>query len=163
MNALSINIPANFIGKLRKHLEAVQRRQDRRGAPGRSGPPDGAGPLVGDWFCQQDSCRLHERKGTEPRNPAHPLPRRCVPGIPGMRGEEQTMKTSTFNRIFENARSVNIQSNEWFNYAGFFWMQCTEKQLAKMRMLLKAQGCKTTVKNGEEWYILNSGTLIKVH
>ncbi len=42
-------------------------------------------------------------------------------------------------------------------------MQCTEKQLAKMRMLLKAQGCKTTVKNGEEWYILNSGTLIKVH
>lgn len=45
------------------------------------------------------------------------------------------MKTSTFNRIFENARSVNIQSNEWFNYAGFFWMQCTEKQLAKMRML----------------------------
>ena len=27
------------------------------------------------------------------------------------------MKTSTFNRIFENARSVNIQSNEWFNYA----------------------------------------------
>lgn len=31
------------------------------------------------------------------------------------------MKTSTFNRIFENARSVNIQSNEWFNYAGFCW------------------------------------------
>lgn len=40
-------------------------------------------------------------------------------------------------------------------------MQCTEKQLAKMRMLLKAQGRKTTVKNGEEWYILDSGTLIK--
>ena len=76
------------------------------------------------------------------------------------KGKEET---STFNRIFENARSVNIQSNEWFNYAGFFWMQCTEKQLAKMRMLLKAQGCKTTVKNGEEWYILNSGTLMKVH
>lgn len=31
------------------------------------------------------------------------------------------MKTSTFNRIFENARSVNIQSNEWFNTkAGYF-------------------------------------------
>ena len=73
------------------------------------------------------------------------------------------MKTSTFNRIFENARTVNIQSNELFNYAGFFWMQCTEKQLAQMRMLLKAQNYKTTVKNGEEWYILNSGTLIKVH
>ncbi len=61
------------------------------------------------------------------------------------------MKTSTFNRIFENARSVNIQSNEWFNYAGFFWMQCTEKQLAKMRMLLKAQSLRRplrTAKNG---------------
>ena len=71
------------------------------------------------------------------------------------------MKTSTFNRIFENARSVNIQSNEWFNYAGFFWMQCIGKRLADF--VAKAQGAKTTVKNGEEWYILNSGTLIKVH
>ena len=43
------------------------------------------------------------------------------------------MKTSTFNRIFENARTVNIQSNEWFNYAGFFWMQCTEKHRAARR------------------------------
>lgn len=61
------------------------------------------------------------------------------------------MKTSTFNRIFENARSVNIQSNEWFNYAGFFWMQCTEKQLAKMRMLLKRRAARRplrTAKNG---------------
>ena len=73
------------------------------------------------------------------------------------------MKTSAFNRIYAEAQHVNIQSSEGFNFAGFFWMQCTEKQLAKMRMLLKAQGCKTTVKNGEEWYILNSGTLIKVH
>jgi hypothetical protein len=30
-------------------------------------------------------------------------------------------------------------------------------------MLLKAQNCKTTMKNGEEWYILNNGMLIKVH
>ena len=30
------------------------------------------------------------------------------------------MKTSTFNRTFENARTVNTQSNKWFNYAGFF-------------------------------------------
>lgn len=61
-----------------------------------------------------------------------------------MRGEEQTMKTSTFNRIFENARSVNIQSNEWFNYAGFFWMQCTEKHLADSIRLLSAGEDPTT-------------------
>lgn len=73
------------------------------------------------------------------------------------------MMTSTFDKIYANAQNMNIETSEWFNRAGFFWCQCTEKQLAKMRMLLKAQGCKTTVKNGEEWYILNSGTLIKVH
>lgn len=61
------------------------------------------------------------------------------------------MKTSTFNRIFENARSVNIQSNEWFNYAGFFWMQCTEKQLEKCGCCLKRRAARRplrTAKNG---------------
>lgn len=73
------------------------------------------------------------------------------------------MKTSTFNRIFENARTVNIQSNEWFNYAGFFWMQCTEKQLAQMRMLLKAQNCKTVQKDDGVWFALDNGLLIKAN
>lgn len=36
------------------------------------------------------------------------------------------MKTSAFNRIYAEAQHVNIQSSEWFNFAGFFWMQCTE-------------------------------------
>ena len=73
------------------------------------------------------------------------------------------MKTSTFNRIFENARSVNIQSNEWFNYAGFFWMQCTEYQLSKMRELLRAQGCKTVQKDDGVWFALDKGILIKAN
>ena len=73
------------------------------------------------------------------------------------------MKTSTFNRIFENARTVNIQSNEWFNYAGFFWMQCTEHQLSKMRELLRAQGCKTVQKDDGVWFALDKGILIKVN
>ena len=30
------------------------------------------------------------------------------------------MKTSTFNRIFENARSVNIQSNEWWHSSNIY-------------------------------------------
>ena len=47
------------------------------------------------------------------------------------------MKTSTFNRIFENARTVNIQSNEWFNYAGFFWMQCALSSWPKCECCLK--------------------------
>lgn len=32
------------------------------------------------------------------------------------------MKTSAFNRIYAEAQRVNIQSSEWFNFAGFFWM-----------------------------------------
>ena len=61
------------------------------------------------------------------------------------------MKTSTFNRIFENARSVNIQSNEWFNYAGFFWMQCTESSWQKCGCCLKHRAARRplrTAKNG---------------
>lgn len=30
------------------------------------------------------------------------------------------MKTSAFNRIYAEAQRVNIQSSEWFNFAGFF-------------------------------------------
>lgn len=32
-----------------------------------------------------------------------------------------------------------------------------------MQQLLKAQGCKTVEKNGEEWFSLNNGILIKTH
>lgn len=30
------------------------------------------------------------------------------------------MQTSTFNRIYKTAQQVNLESNDWFNYAGFF-------------------------------------------
>lgn len=59
------------------------------------------------------------------------------------------MKTSTFNRIFENARSVNIQSNEWFNYAGFFWTPKSSWQ--KCGCCLKHRAARRplrTAKNG---------------
>lgn len=41
--------------------------------------------------------------------------------------------TSTFDKIYANAQNMNIETSEWFNRAGFFWCQCTEKQLQKMR------------------------------
>lgn len=43
------------------------------------------------------------------------------------------MMTSTFDKIYANAQNMNIETSEWFNRAGFFWCQCTEKQLQKMR------------------------------
>ena len=43
------------------------------------------------------------------------------------------MMTSTFDKIYANAQNMNIETSEWFNRAGFFWCQCTEKQLQKMQ------------------------------
>ena len=43
------------------------------------------------------------------------------------------MTTSTFDKIYANAQNMNIETSEWFNRAGFFWCQCTEKQLQKMQ------------------------------
>lgn len=50
------------------------------------------------------------------------------------------MTTSTFDKIYANAQNMNIETSEWFNRAGFFWCQCTEKQLQKMRLLLPGAG-----------------------
>ena len=73
------------------------------------------------------------------------------------------MKTGAFNRIYAEAQHVNIQSSEWFNFAGFFWMQCTEHQLSKMRELLRVQGCKTVQKDDGVWFALDNGILIKAN
>lgn len=73
------------------------------------------------------------------------------------------MKTSAFNRIYAEAQRVNIQSSEWFNFAGFFWMQCSERQLQKMRELLRAQGCRTVQKDDGKWFALDKGILVKAN
>lgn len=73
------------------------------------------------------------------------------------------MKTSAFNRIYAEAQRVNIQSSEWFNFAGFFWMQCSERQLQKMRGLLRARGCRTVQKDDGEWFALDNGILVKAN
>ena len=46
------------------------------------------------------------------------------------------MTTSTFDKIYANAQNMNIETSEWFNRAGFFWCQCTEKQLQKIQKSL---------------------------
>lgn len=61
------------------------------------------------------------------------------------------MQTSTFNRIYKTAQQVNLESNDWFNYAGFFWVNLSDRQLQKMQQLLKAQAAKPwrrTARNG---------------
>ena len=73
------------------------------------------------------------------------------------------MKKSEFNLIYAEEEHDKIQSGEWFNVAGFFWMQCTEHQLSKMRELLRAQGCKTVQKDDGVWCALDNGILIKAN
>ena len=76
MNALSINIPANFAADCNntlKRYNAAQTDIER--------PPDRAGSVVGDQVRQPTPDRLHEREGVEARDPPHPLPRHCVPGV----------------------------------------------------------------------------------
>ena len=73
------------------------------------------------------------------------------------------MTTSTFDKIYANAQNMNIETSEWFNRAGFFWCQCTEKQLKKMRLLLRAQGCKTIMRDDGEWFVLKNGNIIKAN
>lgn len=50
------------------------------------------------------------------------------------------MKAADFNRIYKRAQTVDIRTDEWFNFAGFFWLGLTDKQYQKMIDLLKAQG-----------------------
>lgn len=73
------------------------------------------------------------------------------------------MENSTFNRIYEQAQHVNIETDEWFNRAGYFWLNCTKLQLEKMKMLLRVQGCKTIERDGEEWFTLENGNIIKAN
>ena len=56
------------------------------------------------------------------------------------------MKTKDFKVIYENAKKVDIKHNEWFNVAGWFWLNLTDKQLQKMWDLLLEQNhlCKGT-------------------
>lgn len=72
------------------------------------------------------------------------------------------MKRSDFNRIYKQARTVDIVNNEWFNFAGFFWLNLTELQAETMARLILSQGNKpehddrgyyVALKNGMRLYI----------
>ena len=68
MNALSINIPANFVADCNNTLAryyAAQTDTERRAVLDR----------------QQALHPLHERQGAEARNPSHSLPWLCMPGV----------------------------------------------------------------------------------
>lgn len=74
------------------------------------------------------------------------------------------MKRSDFNRIYKKAREVDIVNHEWFNFAGFFWLNLTELQAKCMAELILAQGNEpqkdergyfVSLKNGMRLYIAN--------
>ena len=72
------------------------------------------------------------------------------------------MTTALFKKCYVKAASVNVETSELFNCAAFFWLNLTDKQLAKMSKLLKMQHCKVVIFRGEEWFELKNGNKIKV-
>lgn len=72
------------------------------------------------------------------------------------------MTTAIFNKWYAKAASCNIETSDLFNCAAFFWVNLTDKQLAKMSKLLKMQRCKVVDFRGEEWFELRNGNKIKV-
>lgn len=50
------------------------------------------------------------------------------------------MNTAVFNKIYEQAKTVDIVNNDYLNFAGFFWINLTMLQVRKMYTLMLAQG-----------------------
>lgn len=86
MNALSINIPANFIADCEATLKrsaAAKSDAERRAVLDRQ-------TVQGLWwaidFVSKLCTPLHERPGTETCSTAHLLSRRCAPRVPCLSG-----------------------------------------------------------------------------
>ena len=71
------------------------------------------------------------------------------------------MKQSQFTACYDTATKCNIETSEFFNCAGFFWLGLSPKQMHKMCELLSLQGCPTVERNGAAWFVLANGTQIK--
>jgi hypothetical protein len=68
------------------------------------------------------------------------------------------MKVKDFNVIKRYATSVIIKEDDFFNVAGYFWTNLTEKQVGQMLDLMDEQGEKP---NADGWYQLRNGLRIK--
>jgi hypothetical protein len=68
------------------------------------------------------------------------------------------MKISEFKSIYEQAKNINIVSSDFFNCAGWFWINLTETQHTKMYDLMVTQGAKETIHvNGKKIIYLENG------
>lgn len=75
------------------------------------------------------------------------------------------MKAADFNKAYEAGKGCNIQTNEWFNCAGWFWINLTDKQHAKMIQLMIAQGAEVVVSTFRDWkhcIYLKNGMMLRV-
>ena len=72
------------------------------------------------------------------------------------------MKNCEFNKAYERAKKVDIVNDAWFNYAGFFWINLTQRQHDKMVVLLLQQGAKPEPWRDELWIKLKDGLRLRV-
>ena len=70
------------------------------------------------------------------------------------------MKTSDFNKYYEYAKGVNVVNDDWLNCMGWFWLNCTPRQLRKMYDLMLLQGAEETTDHGKTCIKLKIGTIV---
>lgn len=70
------------------------------------------------------------------------------------------MKNNIFKASLERAAKVDIFSDEFFNYAGFWWLDLTERQCVIMIDLMKKQGCPVGHDSRGEYVSIKNGMRI---
>lgn len=72
------------------------------------------------------------------------------------------MKATVFKAWYKTAAAENVETSDLFNCAGFFWLNLTDKQRAKMCQLLELQHCKVVDVEGEKCFNFKMGSASKV-
>jgi len=72
------------------------------------------------------------------------------------------MKQSDFNIAFGNAKKEGI-NGYIINYAGYFWLNLTDKQFTKVYDWLLSEGKTETIQNNNKGILLESGIFIYIN
>ena len=74
------------------------------------------------------------------------------------------MKVSTFNSNMKKLQSENGKQylEEILQYAGYFFLNLTEKQHNKIASQIASMGYPTTERNGEKWVVLPNGLQLQI-
>lgn len=70
------------------------------------------------------------------------------------------MKTAEFKKVYGYGRTVDIVNDDFFNVAGYFWLNLTLRQITMMYTAMVCQGNPTKVDDRGEYIELRNGCRI---